>query len=74
MVFLRLTIKVLPRERLSNGTSIERDKDAGAGVNGVPSGKTITFLVPVADPEHVTLGALAGLIQNKWSQLRPNAE
>ncbi|EED14607.1 conserved serine-rich protein [Talaromyces stipitatus ATCC 10500] len=81
MVFLRLTVKVLPRDRvledvgsstapnpISNG-----DKESVTAVKGAALEKVIIFQLPVRDPDSITLGALAGLIQEKWKLLRPNA-
>ncbi|KAL1961674.1 hypothetical protein VTN77DRAFT_1349 [Rasamsonia byssochlamydoides] len=82
MVFIRLTIKVLPREQLpttSSSFSIrsilgDRNKeDADKNGNGA-AGKPVSFLIPLRNPEEVTLGALAGMIQEKWKKLRPDAE
>jgi hypothetical protein len=72
MVFLRLTVKVLPRERPRPAWQPNGDTDDASA--NTPTGKTIAFLVPVRDPESVSLGALGGLIQEKWKKLRPNAE
>lgn len=72
MVFLRLTVKVLPRELPK--PAWQRNGDTDNAADDTPVGKTITFLVPVPDPESVSLGALAGLIQEKWKKLRPTAE
>lgn len=91
MVFLRLTVKVYPRDPVQPAPqssfslrSLLRDRDNGAGSasatgsdggggsNGV-SGKPVNFLLVVEQPEEVTLGALAGMIQEKWTKLRPEA-
>lgn len=82
MVFIRLTIKVLPREQLPTASSsfsirsILRDRnkeDVDKNGNGA-AGKPVSFLIPLHNPEEVTLGALAGMIQEKWKKLRPDAE
>ena len=80
MVFLRLTVKVLPRERLFEGsqsskltpTTTGEHENNGVVAGGASSDKPTTFLVPVDNPEEVTLGGLAGLIQDMWKRLRPN--
>lgn len=65
MVLLRLTIKVPPRERLNVGSpSLSDDGNAGSG------GGT-KFLLVVPDPEKITVGMLAGMIQTQWKKLRP---
>lgn len=72
MVFLRLTVKVLPRERPASAW--QQNGDTGIATANASTGKTIAFLVPIPDPDNVSLGALGGLIQEKWKKLRPNAE
>ncbi|KAE8356675.1 hypothetical protein BDV28DRAFT_126718 [Aspergillus coremiiformis] len=62
MVFLRLVIKVYPRDQLSQN----RD----ARVATTPA----SFLVALPNPEEITLGQLARIIRAKWTKLRPNAE
>jgi len=76
MVFLRLTVKVLPREQLPSTSSTflrsilgDRKDDADAS-----AAKPATFLLVLRNPEEVTLGGLAGMIQEKWKKLRPDAE
>jgi hypothetical protein len=71
MVFLRLTVKVLPRE--GHPSTISDHDTNGVTENGATPGKPITFLVPVENPEEVTLGGFAGLIQDMWFRLRPHA-
>jgi hypothetical protein len=81
MVFIRLTVKILPREQLPSTSSFsirsllgDRNKDdADKNGNGA-AGKPVSFLIPLQDPDDVTLGALAGMIQEKWKKLRPEAE
>ncbi|OKL58262.1 hypothetical protein UA08_06469 [Talaromyces atroroseus] len=82
MVFLRLTVKVLPRERLLEGSQSSKVTPSTTGnhdrngvvVNGASTpGKPIILMVPVENPEEVTLGGLAGLIQDMWARLRPNS-
>lgn len=84
MVFLRLTVKIYPREQLQSTSSFsfrsilgdrgnDRD-DANRGSAGSAAGKPASFLLVLGNPEDVTLGGLAGMIQDKWRKLRPNAE
>lgn len=77
MVLLRLTVKVLPREQLPSASatffrSILRDRKED--VDNSAAGKPATFLLVLRNPEEVTLGGLAGMIQQKWRKLRPDAE
>jgi hypothetical protein len=79
MVFLRLTVKVLPRDQLSSATSSfalpsvnGRPQDSTDSEN-VAAGRTTKFLIPLHAPEEITLGGLAGLIQEKWQKLRPDS-
>ncbi|KAI2908699.1 hypothetical protein CBS147371_9856 [Aspergillus niger] len=84
MVFLRLRVKVYPREQVAPTPSFsfrsilgdrDRDRDdASRGTNGSSGGKPVAFLLVLEKPEDITLGGLAGLIQDKWRKLRPNAE
>lgn len=95
MVFLRLTVKIYPREQQLQNTqwsssfslrSFLGDKDraaredgdhqrSGAGPGMSASGtKFASFLLVLGEPDQVTLGALAGMIREKWAKLRPDAE
>ncbi|OJI86849.1 hypothetical protein ASPTUDRAFT_53952 [Aspergillus tubingensis CBS 134.48] len=84
MVFLRLRVKVYPREQVAPTPSFsfrsilgdrDRDRDdASRSANGSGGGKPVAFLLVLEKPEDITLGGLAGLIQDKWRKLRPNAE
>lgn len=91
MVFLRLTVKIYPREQLQAQSSFsfrsllgDRDgststrSSVGVGANSNGSGvsgiKPVSFLLVLEDPGEVTLGGLAGMIQEKWAKLRPDAE
>ena len=84
MVFLRLTVKIYPREQLQSTSSFsfrailgdrgsDRD-DSDRTSSGSASRKPASFLIVLESPEEVTLGGLAGMIQDKWRKLRPNAE
>jgi hypothetical protein len=59
MVFLRLTVKIYPTEQLP--TSAEPIKPG-------------VFLLPIEDPETLSLGGLASQIQERWSYLHPDLE
>ncbi|PYI12685.1 hypothetical protein BO78DRAFT_381837 [Aspergillus sclerotiicarbonarius CBS 121057] len=82
MVFLRLRVKVYPREQVAPTPSFsfrailgDRDRDdASRSTNGSTAGKPATFLLVLEKPEEITMGGLAGLIQEKWKKLRPKAD
>ncbi|ODM15383.1 hypothetical protein SI65_09324 [Aspergillus cristatus] len=80
MVFLRLTVKIYPPEQIQSSSSfsfrsiLSSDNDAGRNSSGAPAGKPASFLLVLENPEDVTLGGLAKMIQAKWTKLRPNAE
>jgi hypothetical protein len=80
MVFLRLTVNILPREQIQSAPSIfrsflpERKDDSDKNGNGGANGKPASFLLVLEHPDEVTLGGLAGMIQAKWKKLRPEAE
>ncbi|KAG5288313.1 hypothetical protein I7I48_10518 [Histoplasma ohiense] len=66
MVLLRLTVKVFPPEPLrQQSTPDTTEVDGGRN--------SINFLLVVRNPEEVTLGRLAYMIQNKWAILKPDA-
>jgi hypothetical protein len=62
MVFLRLTVKIFPPDQL--------DQLPASSVT-VPK-KPSVFLLPIEDPEIITLGGLASQIQEKWGYLHPD--
>ncbi|GIJ84787.1 hypothetical protein Asppvi_003638 [Aspergillus pseudoviridinutans] len=81
MVFLRLTVKVFPREQTQSSSSFsirsflgDRDRDASSQNSGPTAGKPASFLLVLENPEEVTMGGLAGMIREKWAKLRPSAE
>ena len=61
MVFLRLTVKIFPRDPLPGSTVTLSNKPA-------------IFLLPIEKPEELNLGGLASQIQEKWSYLHPDLE
>jgi hypothetical protein len=73
MVFLRLTVKVYSPGQLSvtpiPRRSSREDTESSNGVSLQP----VSFLLGLQRPEEVTLRALAGMIQEKWTKLRPSA-
>lgn len=84
MVFLRLTVKIFPREQQSSSSSFSLRsilgdrgsdrEDATRASNATSAGKPASFLLVLTKPQDVSLGALAGMIRDKWVKLRPSAE
>jgi hypothetical protein len=86
MVFLRLSIKVFPREQLSTNSSSVWDRISLGGrkstaddssQGSTPSAalkKPGVFLLVLKKPEDVSLGGLAGMIQEHWAKLHPELE
>ncbi|KAE8422958.1 hypothetical protein BDV36DRAFT_174693 [Aspergillus pseudocaelatus] len=72
MVFIRLIIKVYPREQLSRPFPTPNRKSFNTTTESET--KPASFLLALPNPEEITLGQLAGLIRSKWTKLRPNAE
>ncbi|KAL1956610.1 hypothetical protein VTO42DRAFT_6957 [Malbranchea cinnamomea] len=64
MVLLRLTVKVLPPEVVTQ-TRHRAVHDAQS--------KPTSFLLVLRNPENVTLGELCWMIREKWAKLRPDA-
>ncbi|PGG99844.1 hypothetical protein AJ79_08396 [Helicocarpus griseus UAMH5409] len=60
MVFLRLSVKVIPPAQLGNESQ--------------PPGKVVSFLLVVPDPERKSMGYLACVIREHWGQLYPGEE
>ncbi|CAG8890521.1 unnamed protein product [Penicillium egyptiacum] len=86
MVFLRLSIKVFPREQLSSSSSsswgrtflgarktTNDDCSQGSAVSTTLK-KPGIFLLVLEHPEEVSLGGLAGMIQEHWGKLHPELE
>ncbi|KAL2852963.1 hypothetical protein BJX68DRAFT_233633 [Aspergillus pseudodeflectus] len=80
MVFLRLTVKVYPRDQAPPSSTFsfrsilgDRD-DSSRNGSSAASGKPASFLIVLEHPEDVTLGGLAGMIKSKWEKLRPLAD
>ncbi|KAJ5502581.1 hypothetical protein N7463_005455 [Penicillium fimorum] len=86
MVFLRLSVKVYPREQLSSSSSsswgrtllgarksTNDDSSQGSGVSTTMK-KPGVFLLVLEHPEEVSLGGLAGMIQEHWGKLHPELE
>ncbi|CAI7651633.1 unnamed protein product [Penicillium viridicatum] len=86
MVFLRLSIKVYPREQLSSSSSsswgrsflgarktTNDDSSQGSAVSTTLK-KPGVFLLVLEHPEEVSLGGLAGMIQEHWAKLHPELE
>ncbi|KAJ5282904.1 hypothetical protein N7505_000884 [Penicillium chrysogenum] len=86
MVFLRLSIKVFPREQLSSSSSsswgrtllgarktTNDDSSQGSAVSTTLK-KPGVFLLVLEHPEEVSLGGLAGMIQEHWAKLHPELE
>ncbi|CAI7651120.1 unnamed protein product [Penicillium glandicola] len=84
MVFLRLSIKVFPREQLSSNSgsgwtflgtrkATNDDSSQGSAVSTTLK-KPGVFLLVLEHPEEVSLGGLAGMIQEHWAKLHPELE
>ena len=81
MVFLRLTVRILPRDQVAitpSSSSIRSILSDPSGKEDADSsndaaGKAVSFLLVLQNSEEVTLGSLAGMIQEKWKKLRPEA-
>lgn len=77
MVFLRLEVRVFPREQASNtgffksvlGGQRPENDDGNA-----PKKPFAGFLLTLEKPEDYTMGDLTYLIKEKWKALRPEAE
>lgn len=86
MVFLRLTVKIYPRDQLPTNTSsnwargflggskAQSDDSSQGAATSATAKRPGVFLLPIEKPEEIKLGALAGLIQEKWSALHPDLE
>ena len=86
MVFLRLSVKVFPRDQLASNSSsswgrslpftrksVNDDSSQGSAASST-SKKPGIFLLVLEKPEDVTLGGLAGMIQDHWGKLHPDLE
>lgn len=76
MVFLRLEIRVFPREQVSPSPSLFRSLIGNNGDREEASTgkKYVSFLLPLENPEDVTLADLAAMILDEWRMLRPDQE
>lgn len=86
MVFLRLSIKVFPRDQLAANSSSSwgrslpftrksvNDDSSQGSVTSTSVKKPGIFLLVLDKPEDVTLGGLAGMIQDHWTKLHPDLE
>ncbi|KAE8318747.1 hypothetical protein BDV41DRAFT_328796 [Aspergillus transmontanensis] len=72
MVFIRLIVKVYPREQLSRPYPTSNRKPPTT--SSEHETKPASFLLALPNPEETSLGELARLIRSKWAKLRPNAE
>ncbi|KAJ1716041.1 conserved serine-rich protein [Aspergillus flavus] len=72
MVFIRLIVKVYPREQLSRPYPTPNRKPPTT--SSEHETKPASFLLALPNPEETSLGELARLIRSKWAKLRPNAE
>lgn len=86
MVFLRLSIKVFPREQVASSSnsswgrsllggrkSITDDSSQGPAASATLK-KPGVFLLVIKNPEELPLGGLAGMIQEHWGKLHPELE
>ncbi|KAJ5280669.1 hypothetical protein N7478_006041 [Penicillium angulare] len=76
MVFLRLEVRVYPRESGQNGgifNAVLGKRPENEDSNG-PKKTYAGFLLTLKTPEDYTMGDLSYLIKEKWQALRPEAE
>lgn len=78
MVFLRLEVKVFPREQAPSSPGLFRslmgsNGDRARDEVNAPK-KFASFLLAVEKPEDLTLGDLACMILDEWRVLRPDQE
>ncbi|KAJ5108199.1 hypothetical protein N7456_004874 [Penicillium angulare] len=76
MVFLRLEVRVYPRESGQNGSifsTVLGKRPENEDPNG-PKKTYAGFLLTLKNPEEYTMGDLSYLIKEKWQALRPEAE
>lgn len=66
LVFMRLTVKIFPQDPIN--------PRLGAVRSSVTAKKPGVFLLPIENPDQVTLRTLAGLIRDKWAYLHPDLE
>lgn len=78
MVFLRLEVKVFPREQAPSSPGLFRSLIGNSGDRArdesIAPNKYASFLLAVDKPEDVTLGDLACMILDEWRILRPDHE
>lgn len=78
MVFLRLEVKVFPREQASSSSGLFRSLIGNNGDRtrdeAVVPKKFASFLLAMDNPEDITLGDLACMILDEWRMLRPDQE
>lgn len=78
MVFLRLEVKVFPREQVASSPGLFRSLMGNNGDRARDEAgaqkKFTSFLLAVPKPEDVTLGDLASMILDEWHVLRPDQE
>ncbi|KAJ5787647.1 serine-rich protein [Penicillium paradoxum] len=86
MVFLRLSIKVFPREQLAPSSSSSwgrsllggrksvTDESSQGSAASTAVKKPGLFLLVLEQPQDVSLGGLAGMIQEHWGKLHPELE
>ncbi|KAJ6093550.1 hypothetical protein N7486_008839 [Penicillium sp. IBT 16267x] len=77
MVFLRLEVRVYPREQVPSGSGFLRSmlpnkRPESEDTNTIKS--FAGFLLTLEKPEELSLGNLTYLIKQKWKALRPNSE
>lgn len=78
MVFLRLEVKVFPREQAPSSPGLLRSLIGNNGDRArdeaIAPKKFASFLLAVDKPEDTTLGDLACMILDEWHLLRPDQE
>lgn len=52
----------------------ENKNESHAAPEKMATAKPVNFLLVLDEPDKITMGGLAGKIQEKWRKLRPNVE
>ena len=74
MVFLRLEVRVFPREQVGSSPGFLRSIMKNSNEEATGPKSFAGFLLTLEKPEELTMGDLTHLIKEKWRALRPNQE